>query len=70
MLRVFIADDSPLMRERLVEAISAVAGTELVGQAEDALGAIQTIQRLRPDVAILSWTFGWLEATACRCSRR
>jgi DNA-binding NarL/FixJ family response regulator len=53
VLSVFVADDSPLIRERLAEAISAVAGTELVGQAEDALGAIEAIQRLQPDVAIL-----------------
>lgn len=53
MLNVFIADSSPLVRERLVELISAVGDVELVGQAENAQGTIQAIQRLRPDVAIL-----------------
>ena len=53
MLRVFIADDSPLVRERLAELISVVGDVELVGQAENARGTIQAIQRLRPDVAIL-----------------
>jgi DNA-binding NarL/FixJ family response regulator len=52
-LRVFIADDSPLVRERLAELISAVGDVELVGQADTARGTIQAIQRLRPDVAIL-----------------
>ena len=53
MLRVLIADSSSLVRERLAELISAVGDVELVGQADTARGAIQAIQRLRPDVAIL-----------------
>ena len=53
MLRVFIADGSSLMRERLAELISAVGDVELVGQADTARGTIQAIQRLQPDVAIL-----------------
>ena len=46
MLRVFIADDSLLLRERLAELISAVKDVELVGQAETARGAIRAIRRL------------------------
>ena len=53
MLRVFMADDSPLVRERLAELISATPGVELVGQAETAYGAIQGIRRLQPEVVIL-----------------
>jgi DNA-binding NarL/FixJ family response regulator len=53
MLRVFIADDSPMLRERLGELLSELEAVALVGQAEDAPGAIEAIQRLKPDVAIL-----------------
>jgi DNA-binding NarL/FixJ family response regulator len=53
VLRVFIADGSSLVRERLAELISAVGDVELVGQADTARGTIQAIQRLQPDVAIL-----------------
>jgi len=53
VLRVFIADDSSLVRERVAELISAVGDVELVGQADTARETIQAIQRLQPDVAIL-----------------
>jgi DNA-binding NarL/FixJ family response regulator len=53
MLKVFITDDSVLVRERLVGLISELEAVELVGQAENALEAIEAIQRLRPDVVIL-----------------
>ena len=53
MLRVFIADDSDLVRERLATLISELEAVELVGQAEDAHEALEAIQRLEPDVAIL-----------------
>jgi two-component system response regulator DevR len=53
MLKVFITDDSILVRERLVGLISELEAVELVGQAESASEAIEIIPRLRPDVVIL-----------------
>ena len=53
MLKVFITDDSVLVRERLIGLISELEAVELVGQAENAHEAIEAIQRLRPDVVIL-----------------
>jgi YesN/AraC family two-component response regulator len=53
MLKVFIADDSTLVRERLATLISEIEGVELVGQAGDAREALEAIQHLRPDVVIL-----------------
>jgi DNA-binding NarL/FixJ family response regulator len=58
VLRILIADDSPLVRERLAELVSAVGGVDVVGQTEDACGTIRAIQRLRPDVAILDIRLG------------
>ena len=53
MLKVFIADDSDLVRERLAVIIAELGNAELVGYAEDVPEAITAIRRLRPDVAIL-----------------
>lgn len=52
-LGVFIADDSPVIRERLAELLSAVEGVTVVGQAADVPSAKDGITRTRPDVAIL-----------------
>jgi len=53
MLKVFVADDSTPVRERLVALISEIEGVEVVGQAGDAHEALEAIHRLRPDVVIL-----------------
>jgi DNA-binding NarL/FixJ family response regulator len=53
MLKVVIADDSALVRERLVVMVSDLEGVEVVGQATDAPEAMEIIQRLKPDVVIL-----------------
>jgi YesN/AraC family two-component response regulator len=53
MLKIVIADDSAIIRERLAVLISDLEGVELVGQASNAPEAIEITQRLRPDVVIL-----------------
>ena len=52
-MRVLIADDSTLVRERLVDLISEIEGVELVGQAGDGREALKAIARLKPDAVIL-----------------
>jgi DNA-binding NarL/FixJ family response regulator len=52
-LKVFIADDSLIVREHLVTMLDEVAGVEIVGQAKNVAEAIGAIRRLRPDVVIL-----------------
>ena len=52
-MKVFIADDSKLVRERLIRILSDMEGIEIAGEAGDAEEAIQSIQRVKPDVAIL-----------------
>jgi DNA-binding NarL/FixJ family response regulator len=51
--KVLIADDSHIVRERLVSLLSDLPGVEIVGEAETAFEAIQSIRRLRPAVVIL-----------------
>src|SRR4030042_2579065 len=52
-MKVFIADDSALLRERLIDMLSELDGIEIVGQAEDSLSAVRSIHKLKPDVVIL-----------------
>jgi DNA-binding NarL/FixJ family response regulator len=52
-MKVFIADDSALLRERLIDMLSELEGIEIVGQAEDSLSAVRSIHKLKPDVVIL-----------------
>ncbi len=52
-MKVFIADDSELMRERLVAMLSELPDIEIIGQARDGLEAIDLIQKLKPEVVIL-----------------
>jgi DNA-binding NarL/FixJ family response regulator len=51
--RVFIADDSATVRDRLATLLADMAGVEVIGHAEDAAAAVAAIQRLKPDVVIL-----------------
>ena len=52
-LKVFIADDSFLVRERLLGMLSNFEELEVVGQAENAAAAMDEIQRLQPDAVVL-----------------
>ena len=52
-MKVFIADDSAVVRERLVEMLSEHPGIEIVGQAQGGLEAINAITKLKPDAVIL-----------------
>jgi DNA-binding NarL/FixJ family response regulator len=50
---VFIVDDSPVVRERLLGLIAEVPNVEVIGQADIAFEAIHSIRRLKPDVVVL-----------------
>lgn len=52
-IKVFVADDSLIVREHLVTMLDELAGIEIAGQAETVAEAIAGIQKLRPDVVIL-----------------
>jgi len=52
-VKVFIADDSALMRERLIAMLAELPGIEIIGQARDGLEAVDFIPKLKPDVVIL-----------------
>lgn len=52
-MRILIADDSIVVRERLISLLSDIQGLEVVGQAGDAAEARGLAEKLKPDVAIL-----------------
>src|ERR1043166_5710249 len=51
-LRVFIVEDSPLVRDRLDAAVTAVGGI-VVGHSEAANDAIENLATVHPDVVIV-----------------
>jgi DNA-binding NarL/FixJ family response regulator len=52
-VRVFIADDSSLVVERLVAMLAELQHVEIIGHAADARAATQSIRNLKPHVVIL-----------------
>ena len=53
MLRVVIADDEPLVRERVRTLLATRADVTLVAECADGAAALIAIQDLEPDVALL-----------------
>ena len=51
--RVFLVEDSELIRTRLVSMLAGVSGVDVIGHAESAADAIASILSARPDVLIL-----------------
>ncbi len=52
-MKVFIADDSRAVVERLAGLLEEVHGVRLVGQAGDVPAAVVGIQKMKPDALIL-----------------
>jgi len=52
-MKIFIADDSRVVVERLAGLLEDVPGARLVGQAGDVPAAVTGIQEMKPDAVIL-----------------
>ena len=52
-MRVLVVDDSPLIRERLSELISALPVAEVIGVAENAREGFEMTESLSPDFVTL-----------------
>lgn len=52
-VKVFVVEDSALVRERLIEMIREVDGVDVVGEADSYRTAVAGILSTHPDVAIL-----------------
>ena len=51
-MRIFIADDSDILRERLVEYLSQIRNVHVVSEANDVATAKQMINEIEFDLAI------------------
>jgi len=60
---VLVADDHPIYREGIVRAISERPDLELVGEAADGREALEQIERLTPEVAVLDIRMPGLDGT-------
>ena len=55
---VFIVDDSPWIRARLVEMLGRIDGIRIAGEAATAADAISGIQRTHPHIVLLDLNLG------------
>ncbi|MDQ6679947.1 MAG: response regulator transcription factor [Pseudomonadota bacterium] len=53
LLKAFIVEDSPVIRENLVAALEEMAPIEVVGTAEDELGAVRWLEENDCDLAVV-----------------
>ncbi len=52
-MKVFLVEDSPILRDRLQTLLAAIPGARTVGYAESASEAIEKIVAAAPDVVVL-----------------
>jgi DNA-binding NarL/FixJ family response regulator len=73
-MRVVIADDERPARSLLASMLRSFDDVAVVGEAKDGSEAVELIERLRPDLALLdsrcrrstAWAWcGWSGKTAC-----
>ena len=64
MISVLVADDHPLVREHVAEAISADERLHLVGQAGDGTETLKKVEERRPDTVVLDLTLPVLDGAA------
>lgn len=55
-MKVFLVEDSPVIRERLRGMVASIPETELVAEADNEDDAVRGICAIRPDVVILDLT--------------
>ncbi len=52
-MKIVLVEDETLVRLGLCELLKLNAGYEIVGQAEDGFGAVETILETKPDVVLM-----------------
>jgi two-component system nitrate/nitrite response regulator NarL len=64
-ITIVVADDHPLFREGVVQTLNAATDLQVIGEAEDATGALALARKLLPEIILLdvSMPGGGLAAT-------
>ncbi|MDP2886578.1 MAG: response regulator transcription factor [Ignavibacteria bacterium] len=52
-MKIFVADDSSIIRERIVRMLENVPNARVVGEAADGAEALRSIPETKPDLVIL-----------------
>lgn len=52
-MKILIVDDSKVVRDRIAEMLSNIAGVEIAGEATNSIEAIQMVNKLKPDAVTL-----------------
>ncbi len=55
-LRIFLADDHPILRSGLRHLIATQPDMEVIGEAADGRSTVQAVRELRPDVVVVDVT--------------
>jgi DNA-binding NarL/FixJ family response regulator len=55
-MKVFVAENSSVIRERLREMLNSIPCVELAGETDNEAGAVQSICTIQPDVVILGFS--------------
>ena len=63
-IRVLIADDHPIVRKGLVQTLAETGEITVVGEAADGRAALERLQALSPDIAILDIRMPGLDGLA------
>src|SRR5574340_1341355 len=67
MIRVLIAEDSPVAREYLVEILGSDPQIEVIGTVTDGEHAVEAAQRLRPDVITMDIHMPGMDGIEATC---
>ncbi len=52
-MRIFVVEDSPIIRQRIAKILANLTDLEIVGEADGVRDALSLILRLNPDVVLL-----------------
>lgn len=63
-LKIFLADDHPILRNGLRLLIDAQPDMEVVGEADDGSTVVQSVLELQPDIALMDVSLPRLSGTA------
>ncbi|WP_058043472.1 response regulator [Streptomyces roseifaciens] len=63
-LRVILADDHTVMRAGVIALLASEPAIEIVGEAGDGRAAVELVERLRPDVALIDLRMPVLDGVA------